>query len=116
MARAAELTGSAARLRGGKRETISHEDLLLRVTFVVSDPGDAGPCPVPVGAHEVFVYVRKGVLGVTVDEEAHELRTGDSLDANSAETIQYRALGRGRAVALWASVAELDGRRRRAAR
>lgn len=101
---------------GGAMRDILHEDLLLRVTFVVSDPGDAGPCPVPVGGHEVFVYVRKGVLGVTVDEEAHELRTGDSLDANSAETIQYRALGRGRAIALWASVAELDGRRRRAAR
>lgn len=87
---------------------ISHEDLLLDVAHVVSEPGEEGGCPVPTAAHEVFVYVLEGGLEVTVDGSAHELRAGDSLAAAAAEAVGFRT-GGARAAAIWASILQSHG-------
>jgi transcriptional regulator with XRE-family HTH domain len=88
----------------------SHEDLLLGVAFVVSGPEESGACPVPTRGHEVFVYVLEGAVEVAVDGDAYELQTGDSLDVDSPERLEYRSRGL-RTVAVWAAMVESQGSR-----
>jgi len=88
----------------------SHEDLLLEVAFVVSGPEEPGACPVPTRGHEVFVYVLEGALEVSVDGDAYELQTGDSLDVDSPDRLEHRPLRRG-TVAVWAAMVESPGLR-----
>ena len=88
----------------------SHEDLLLEVAFVVSGAGETGACPVPTAGHEVFVYVLEGALEVVVAGDGHELQTGDSLDVDSPERLDYRSTGP-RTVAVWAAMVENQGPR-----
>lgn len=88
----------------------SHDDLLLDVAFVVSEPGESGQCPLATIAHEVFVYVLEGDLEVTVDGGVHELRAGDSLAASGPDQIGFRT-GSARTVAIWASLLESHGAR-----
>jgi transcriptional regulator with XRE-family HTH domain len=88
----------------------SHEDLLLEVAFVVSEPEESGACPVPTRDHEVFVYVLAGALEVTVDGDAYALQAGDSLDVDSPERLEYRPSEAG-TVAVWAAMVESDGSR-----
>ncbi|MGH3010808.1 MAG: helix-turn-helix domain-containing protein [Gaiellaceae bacterium] len=85
----------------------SHDDLLLDVAFVVSEPGEPGPCPLPTLAHEVFVYILEGDLELTVDGAAYELRAGDSLAVTSPGEVGFLA-GGSRTVAVWASLLESD--------
>lgn len=91
-------------------QVASHDDLLLDVAFAVSEPGESGQCPLPISAHEVFVYILEGDLEVTVDGGMHELRAGDSLAAAAPEKVGFRAGGSG-AVAVWASLLESHGAR-----
>lgn len=88
----------------------SHEDLLLEVAFVVSEAGETGACPVPTTGHEVFVYVLEGALEVVVAGDGYELQTGDSLDVDSPERLEYRST-RPRTVAVWAAMVESQGPR-----
>jgi transcriptional regulator with XRE-family HTH domain len=88
----------------------SHEELLLEVAFVVSEAGEPGACPVPTSGHEVFVYVLEGALEVAVDGDPYQLQTGDSLDVDSPERVEYRPDG-ARTVAVWAAMVESDGLR-----
>jgi transcriptional regulator with XRE-family HTH domain len=100
------------RLERGERgvQAASHEDLLLEVRFVVSGAEGSGACPVPTRGHEVFVYLLEGALEVVVDGDAYELQTGDSLDVDSPERLEYRSRGP-RTVAVWAAMVESDGQR-----
>jgi transcriptional regulator with XRE-family HTH domain len=88
----------------------SHEDLLLEVAFVASGPGETGACPVPTTGHEIFVYVLEGALEVVVAGDGYELQTGDSLDVDSPERLEYRSTGP-RTVAVWAAMVESQGPR-----
>jgi transcriptional regulator with XRE-family HTH domain len=88
----------------------SHPDLLLEVACVVAEGGESGECPVPTADREVFVYALEGALEVIVDGAPFELGAGDSLDAVSPGQLAYRA-PRGRAAAVWASIAAGDGLR-----
>jgi transcriptional regulator with XRE-family HTH domain len=86
----------------GTRE-LDHPGLQLRIAAVRAEPGETGTSPLPVGEHDVFVYVLDGAVAVTVDDEEHELRTGDALDARTPRHIAWRALGGAATTALWAA-------------
>lgn len=83
--------------------TLSHPGLQLSVVTAMSDPGEAGDCPVAYGADDVFVYVLAGGLAVTVDGAEYELRTGDSLDARAPRSVAWRATGSPVTTAIWTS-------------
>lgn len=80
---------------------VSHDDLQLKVAFLVCAPGESGSCPLDVPGGDVFVFLRSGHLEVTVDGASWELRSGDALDAAAPEQIGWRALEQSAAV--WAA-------------
>jgi transcriptional regulator with XRE-family HTH domain len=92
------------------RTTLSGRDLQLAVVSVVAAAGDAGPCPVPLGRADVFVYVLEGTLDVTVDGEEHRLRAGDSLDAESPLEVAYASAAGEPSAAIWAAAPSAAGR------
>lgn len=83
--------------------SLSHSGLQLAIVDVVSEPGDEGPCPVTHGRHDVFVFVRRGALAVTVDGDEHELLAGDSLGARAPGSVSWRAGGAAQVAAIWVS-------------
>jgi hypothetical protein len=54
--------------------------------------------------------VLEGALEVSVDGDAYELQTGDSLDVDSPDRLEHRPLRRG-TVAVWAAMVESTGLR-----
>ncbi len=81
---------------------VSHDELQLRVAFLVAGAGEEGECPVELGGREVFVFVQRGTLIVRVGGEEHTLRLGDALDAVAPGEVTWRDGGTG-SVSVWAS-------------
>lgn len=87
------------------RATLSSGRHQLVVSSLVADAGRNGPCPVPTGGTDVFLYVLSGSVTATVDGVAYTLRAGDSLDAETPRSVTYEVAGGERAVMVWASAA-----------
>lgn len=81
---------------------LSHDDLQLEIAVVVGEPGQRGLSPLPARGRETFVYVVRGALEIQIDGVTHELRAGDSLDADGPVEVAWRCSGRRGAVAVWA--------------
>lgn len=81
---------------------LSHDELQLRITALVADPGEAGGCPIPPDGAEIFIFVHTGSLEVTVAGSVVVLQAGDSLDAEEPERISWRVVGPDRSISIWA--------------
>jgi transcriptional regulator with XRE-family HTH domain len=84
------------------RHPLSHDDLQLRISALVSGAGEAGDPPIAPDGAELFVYVLDGALEVSVDETMTVLNAGDSLDADEAHAVSWRSAGAARTVSIWA--------------
>ncbi len=95
---------SVGRLNDGLpgTETLSHEELQLRVVSLVADPGEQGGCPLATDGAGIFVFVCRGALETTVDGTVTVLETGDSLDADEPRRVSWRVVGAARCVSAWA--------------
>jgi len=80
---------------------LSHPDLRLQVTSLVSHAGESGNAPLEVAALAVFVFVDRGALIVEVDGHPHALGAGDALDAVDVELIRWESLGEATALSIW---------------
>ena len=82
-------------------EDLDHPQLRLRVSALVSQPGEHGVAPVPIAHATVFVFVERGALLVEVDGSPYPLGQGDALDAVDVGDIRWESLGEVPAVSLW---------------
>jgi len=82
-------------------EELDHPQLRLRVSALVSRPGESGVAPVPIAHATVFVFVERGALLVEVDGSPYPLGQGDALDAVDVGDIRWESLGEVPAVSLW---------------
>jgi transcriptional regulator with XRE-family HTH domain len=80
---------------------LDHSELRLRVSALVSQPGESGPAPVPIAHATVFVFVERGALIVEVDGSPYALGQGDALDAVDVADIRWESLGEVPAVSVW---------------
>jgi transcriptional regulator with XRE-family HTH domain len=81
---------------------LSHDQLQLRITALIADPGQTGESPIPPDGAEIFVFVQTGCLEATVGASVTMLQAGDSLDAEEPERISWRIVGPARSVSIWA--------------
>jgi transcriptional regulator with XRE-family HTH domain len=81
---------------------LSHDELQLRITSLVADPGQTGESPILPDGAEIFIYVRVGSLEATVGETVTVLEAGDSLAAEQPEHISWCVVGASRCVSIWA--------------
>jgi transcriptional regulator with XRE-family HTH domain len=82
-------------------EELDHPQLRLRVSALVSRPGESGVAPVPIAHATVFVFVERGALLVEVDGSPYPLGQGDAVDAVDVGDIRWESLGEVPAVSLW---------------
>jgi transcriptional regulator with XRE-family HTH domain len=109
-------SNSALLARGHLTGTSGVEDLAargseLQIVRHCAEPGESGHGPVTAGTGDVFVYLDRGRLEVTLDDGVFELGPGDALHCDRPRTVKWRALGRTASVALWAAAAKTPGRR-----
>jgi transcriptional regulator with XRE-family HTH domain len=81
---------------------LSHDELQLRITALVADPGQTGESPILPDGAEIFVFVQTGSLEATVAGSVIVLQAGDSLDAEEPEQISWRIVGPERSISIWA--------------
>jgi transcriptional regulator with XRE-family HTH domain len=84
----------------GKHE-LHHPAMRLRVASVVTEPGQSGDAPLPLGNAAVFVFIERGALLVEVDGAPYALGQGDALDAVEVTDMRWQTLGELPAVSLW---------------
>jgi transcriptional regulator with XRE-family HTH domain len=109
----AELLRSSASpkvARGHLLDTIGRTRLAvpgsqLQIMRLASRPGTSGRAPIALETTDVFVFVYRGRLGVTVDEGAFELEEGDALQCDRPSTIAWEALGPEPTISLWTAAA-----------
>jgi transcriptional regulator with XRE-family HTH domain len=82
-------------------QELDHPQLRLRVSALVSRPGESGVAPVPIAHATVFVFVERGALLVEVDGTPFALGQGDALDAVDVGDIRWESLGEVAAVSVW---------------
>ena len=82
-------------------EPLHHPDLRLRVSALVSEPGERGAAPLSVPGATVFVFVERGALLVEVDGAPYALGAGDALDAVDVHDIRWESLGETPTLSVW---------------
>jgi transcriptional regulator with XRE-family HTH domain len=108
-------SNSALLARGHITDTSGVEDLAargseLQIVRHCAEPGESGDAPVTVGTGDVFIYLDRGRLQVTLDDGVFELGPGDALHCDRPRTVKWHALGRTASIALWAAAAKAPGR------
>jgi transcriptional regulator with XRE-family HTH domain len=88
---------------GGKR--LAADGSRMQIVRLGSKPGTRGRAPVAVEETDVFVFLYRGRLAVEVDGARFELEAGDALHCDLPRRVTWEALGRERAVSLWAAAA-----------
>jgi transcriptional regulator with XRE-family HTH domain len=75
----------------------------LQIVRQCAEPGTAGDAPVQLGNGDVFLYLYRGRLEVTLDDGTFELGQGDALHCDRPTAVSWRAQGRERVIAVWAT-------------
>ena len=75
----------------------------LQVVRQRGEPGEAGDAPVELGHGDVFVYLYRGRLEVTLEDGKFELGPGDALHCDRPSTIAWRVPSKEVAIVLWAT-------------
>ncbi len=86
---------------GSGVEPLAAEGSQLQVVRCGANPGEQGGAPVSLGNGDVFVFLDRGALEITVDDGVFELGGGDALHCDRPRMIRWRALGDRPAVSLW---------------
>lgn len=73
----------------------------LQIVCSSSDSGEKGDAPLALGHGDVFIFLYKGALEITVDDGVFELSRGDALHCDRPKTLAWRVAGGTRAVSLW---------------
>jgi transcriptional regulator with XRE-family HTH domain len=100
-------SSSSARLARGRfgdgagMEPLAAEGSQLQVVRRGAKPGEHGDAPVSLGNGDVFVFLHRGALEITVDDGVFELGPGDALHCDRPRTVTWRAVGEHGAVSLW---------------
>jgi len=108
-------SNSALLARGRIVDTIGADGLAargseLQIVRHAAEAGESGDAPVSLGSGDVFLYLDRGRLEVTVDDDAFELGPGDALHCDRPRTVKWRVLGRTASIALWVAAAKAPGR------
>jgi transcriptional regulator with XRE-family HTH domain len=108
-------SNSALLARGRIADTAGVEDLAARgseleIACHRVEPGESGDAPVSIGTGDVFLFLPRGRLEVTIDDGVFELAPGDALHCDHPRTVQWRARGRTASIALWVAAAKARGR------
>ncbi|HZC30432.1 MAG TPA: XRE family transcriptional regulator [Gaiellaceae bacterium] len=83
-------------------DQLAAEGSQIQVIRSGASPGEAGDAPVALGNGDIFVFVYRGRLAVTVDDGVFELGPGDALHCDRPKKLTWRVPGDEPAVALWA--------------
>jgi transcriptional regulator with XRE-family HTH domain len=75
----------------------------LEVVSLVAAPGRRDRCPLPTGKRDVFVYLLSGSVTLTIDGARCTLHAGDSLDAETPQSVSYEVEGEEQAAMIWAT-------------
>jgi transcriptional regulator with XRE-family HTH domain len=75
----------------------------LQIVRRGAGPGERGEAPLSLGNGDVFVFLYRGRLEITVDDGVFELGPGDALHCDRPRTLTWRVSGEEPTVALWAS-------------
>jgi len=104
-------SNSALLARGRIVGTVGSEDLAargseLQIVRHAARSGESGDAPVSLGHGDVFLYLHRGRLEVTLDDGVFELGPGDALHCDRPKTVKWRVLGRTASIALWVAAAK----------
>jgi transcriptional regulator with XRE-family HTH domain len=108
-------SNSALLARGRITDVVEIEDLAahgseLQIVRHCAEPGESGHAPVSLGTGDVFLYLHRGRMEVTLDDGVFELGPGGALHCDRPKMVKWRVPGRTASIALWVAAAKAPGR------